>query len=393
MITIKEVLQLPEMHEFQIVAGRSGLKNQIFNLGFLDYEELNDLENSFSKDDFVLTSLARWHNDFDLCEQYLNRLISIGVCGIAIKNVFISELSENILSFANKKNVPIFFYGVAVNSEDVAVAIKNAIRDVEKYSKYEKIISKIIERRCGLVEFENNLEIIKDGLIDPIGVIYLKLNHDGETSSGENLKFTQSMEYTSKVLLNQNSLRFYQYKNGIFILCEYRDSSFSNFKSLKHSLSLHEKSGDYYVGYDLSFSDDVKLQNSLVNAISASHVCELRNADFISYDNIGVYKQLLPIYEDSPLWKHSCNTIAVLTEYDKLYNSNLLQTAMAYVENNKEVGNTALTLEQHKNTVRYRLKKIQEILEWDNYLENDFYEQLFIDIKAYQIISLIKRNS
>ena len=73
-----------------------------------------------------------------------------------------------------------------------------------------------------------------------------------------------------------------------------------------------------------------------------------------------------------------------IKNYDEKYNTELFDTAVIYFEKDGNIIETANELFIHKNTVRYRLEKIKEILDMDS----GFYEQLAIAMKVYNVQSL-----
>jgi len=66
------------------------------------------------------------------------------------------------------------------------------------------------------------------------------------------------------------------------------------------------------------------------------------------------------------------------------YNSELFNTAIEYIEKDGKINETAQALFLHKNTIRYRLGKIKELLNMEDY-EGRFYEELSLAIKVYKI--------
>lgn len=55
------------------------------------------------------------------------------------------------------------------------------------------------------------------------------------------------------------------------------------------------------------------------------------------------------------------NILYSLMAYDKKYNTNLIQTLEVYLNKNCNLNQTAETLFIHRNTIKYRLQRIEEI--------------------------------
>ena len=99
------------------------------------------------------------------------------------------------------------------------------------------------------------------------------------------------------------------------------------------------------------------------------------------YEEMGIYRFIVPEI-------NSPNMKAYMEEYLgpilKPEESELLHTATAYIMCSGDVVKTADRLFCHKNTVRYRLAKIQEMVDPKS---NDkaFYESLSIAIRIYML--------
>ena len=81
----------------------------------------------------------------------------------------------------------------------------------------------------------------------------------------------------------------------------------------------------------------------------------------VEYESLGLY-QLLAQLEDLPAIQRFCEEIVgPLVRYDERHRSNLLDTINAYFEHHGNVSQTAEDLFIHRNTLVYRLERIQEL--------------------------------
>jgi purine catabolism regulator len=84
-------------------------------------------------------------------------------------------------------------------------------------------------------------------------------------------------------------------------------------------------------------------------------------ASLVEYNSLGVY-QLLQQIEQIPTVKTFCEEIiGPLAEYDQRQRGNLVQTIDAYFNFHGNVSQTAEALFVHRNTLLYRLERIQEL--------------------------------
>ena len=114
-ITILEAMKLPTFKDFDLVAGYRGLDREIQRASILDYEYESSLfdkpiQTYFEKEDFVISSLIYAKDDPSLILESVKGLISDGVSGLAIKNIYYDELPEEVIKYANQMDFPIFMF-------------------------------------------------------------------------------------------------------------------------------------------------------------------------------------------------------------------------------------------------------------------------------------------
>ncbi|MDO4741155.1 MAG: helix-turn-helix domain-containing protein, partial [Eubacteriales bacterium] len=72
---------------------------------------------------------------------------------------------------------------------------------------------------------------------------------------------------------------------------------------------------------------------------------------------------LFPMSENPFVCDQCRKSIARIRDYDHQNRTNLEQTARVYIAERMEIAAAAKALFQHPNTVRYRLSKIQKLME------------------------------
>lgn len=90
----------------------------------------------------------------------------------------------------------------------------------------------------------------------------------------------------------------------------------------------------------------------------------------------------MPFIDNDWIQEYSERILRPLIDYDTKYHTQILETAIAYIEKDQSIKRTAEALYQHDNTIRYRIKKMKEILDM-THLEGSFNEQLSIAVKIY----------
>ncbi|WP_258359075.1 PucR family transcriptional regulator [Moorella sulfitireducens] len=91
------------------------------------------------------------------------------------------------------------------------------------------------------------------------------------------------------------------------------------------------------------------------------HVCP-RNLTF--FDELGVLRLIFNLGEQE-LEDYYEENLGPLEKYDKEHNTNLLETLAVYLYASGDYNQAAMNMFVHVNTLRYRLKKVEEILGQD----------------------------
>lgn len=79
------------------------------------------------------------------------------------------------------------------------------------------------------------------------------------------------------------------------------------------------------------------------------------------YDELGIYRLILAAEGLPEMRTFHDESLATLIEYDRLHNSNLVQTLEAFFQANCSPKEAASILQVHRNTVLYRLERIADI--------------------------------
>lgn len=388
-ITILEAMKLPTLKDFELIAGYRGLDREIQRASILDYEyekSLSDkpIQTYFEKEDFVISSLIYAKDDPSLILESVKGLVSDGVSGLAVKNIYYDVLPEEVIKYANQMDFPIFIFD-------------------KKGSYYEDIVTEI---------YDKNKE--KNSISYQEAKIGILLKEDMDKSSVKNMAKDFNISFKEnmfsiclkpKKYIDENSLTniinilnrdlgashvAYRYHGIIFIICTYEESHKEN-KSTEFSrlvrlmiYSLFLDLNDYYIGISNFHKYIDELNFALKESMYAMRTASIEGENIRYYYEIGVYKLLMPSYSEGYMINFYSDTIGKIKHYDQKYNSELLQTATVYVKLGGNIKNTAKSINLHENTVRYRINKIKEIFNTTN-SEFEFYEELALGIKLHLI--------
>lgn len=119
------------------------------------------------------------------------------------------------------------------------------------------------------------------------------------------------------------------------------------------------------IGIGNSYGDLSQMKQSLKEAEWALQSAKFENKKniIITYKEIGVYGLLFNIKDKSILEQYYFNMLGEIQKYDNMNDTELIKTLEVYLEESCNVTLTAEALFLHRNTLKYRLRKIEELLE------------------------------
>ncbi len=378
LIQVRELLKMPLFQNFKLIAGENGLEQQLSNVVILEYESVNNSYHVFNQGDFILTSLFFAVNDPDSIVTALRNVINRNIAGIAIKTVFFDDIPEEIKQYALEKKVPIFTFS-EVYMEDLILCVNNFLKLKQQFLVNENNINKLVNTTSSPDIVQN---IVKQ--INPLFFSNVTAAFITPKDEASNIEFTSYFyelfykNYTSAISTHYS---FIKYRSGMLIIHTSPSSlqvDASVFNTLLQSIKLNSEL--FYIGISDQKNSYSDFHIAIKMSIWANQVGQMNHSDITYYKNIGIYKWITPLFNECTIENDYKKLIYKINEYDKNFKSNLWNTLIVFIQNNGEYSKTAKDLYQHPNTIRYRIKKIQEIADLDG---DDFYVQLYICVKLY----------
>ena len=136
-------------------------------------------------------------------------------------------------------------------------------------------------------------------------------------------------------------------------------------------------------------ADPVDLYRAGQEALLATNVAEADGLELLAFEDTGSYRLLLPAMSEDPgeLERFYAETVAPLSTYDDQYETDLVKTVEAYLDNDGNVTPTADQLFTHRHTVRYRLERVKELCGHD-LTSTVGREKLGLGLKAMRVLGI-----
>jgi sugar diacid utilization regulator len=136
-------------------------------------------------------------------------------------------------------------------------------------------------------------------------------------------------------------------------------------------------------------ADPVDLYRAGSEARLAVNVGEAEGRPLLAFEDTGAYRLLLPAMSEDPaeLERFYAETIEPLVDYDEQYETELVTTVEAYLDNDGNVAATAKQLFTHRHTIRYRLERVRELCGHD-VSSTEGREKLGLGLKAMRVLGI-----
>lgn len=383
MLLVDEFLKLKCAINFRLISGDDGLENEIRGLGIYEYEIDQNLKQFFSAGDIVLTTLFFAKNEPELAERALLQLLNeTSISCIAIKNICFESISDKVIELSNRRKIPIFLFEKTF-FEDIIVQVSDTIKKRNDMHRLERLIEKLITSNEKKHEREASAFEINPAFMSNIIAMYCTVkNPEEETKINKILMYSKLNE---NQVFKDKSTTITKFRNGILVLHSFdhdcHEKGKKRLDKYRHLLTITPD--DFFIGVSDVHHQIYELDKCILESIYTVKDCIQKNISMNEFCQTGINMLLRPLYDNYWMCKYCEDYLNEIKRIDQECRSELLDTAIAYIDNHGKINKTSDVLFQHRNTVRYRINKLKSIICLHE-TDHDFYEQLYLIIKYYQ---------
>src|SRR6188472_3561444 len=146
----------------------------------------------------------------------------------------------------------------------------------------------------------------------------------------------------------------------------------------------------FAIGRSRPAGDPADLHRAGAEALLAANVAEGDvGHPVLAFEESGAYRLLLSAMSEDPaeLQRFYAETVEPLVAYDEQYETDLVRTVEAFLDNDGNVAGTAQKLFTHRHTIRYRLERVRELSGLD-VGSTDGREKLSLGLKAMRVLGV-----
>ncbi|MEE0229487.1 MAG: helix-turn-helix domain-containing protein [Peptococcaceae bacterium] len=382
-ITVERFMETVSDYKVNLVAGKDGIGNIIEWFQIVE----NNLAMTHVNNNELVFCSGEDMNDEAVFVRFIEELIARQSSGLVImQGHYLTEISDVVKNLCNIQRFPLMVLASSVNMSTITKLLSIQLLESEKINR------QLFSAMKNAISFPKKLDgyvptLVQSGFKknEPYAVSIVKMKHRELITSSESQWLVKSMEAQ---LLKAGDKSFVLTMDDIYVFV------FSNYSEeemreimLKMIMLLRMKEYQFYVGSSINHSDVEQLTNAYVQAKKVVNLSE-RNGwenQLVQYRELDIYQLLLAIDDKNTMKQYYDAKLGVLEKHDQNNGSDYLEFLKVYLNSNCNINDTADKLFIHRNTVVYKIKKINELLDCD-LSELEVRVKLFLAIMLQNII-------
>lgn len=392
-VTIRKLYEEVKDTNITLLAGKEGLSRTV---SWVHFVESNEISEFLEGGEVVFVTGVAIEKDDDLF-PLIESIIRNGASGIVINvGLYIKEVPSEILEICEERQIPLLVVPWSVYMAEIMRRFCLTItlagkKELEMIAAVKNAIFFPSQRELYVPHLESY------GLDLNVSYIVLLISMESEEISNKDI--------TRKMLIRQ--IENYAYRMNwpcvtleidnevILLFTDTSDDEVSNcLEQLKENCTSFQVNRNIFSGIGQSTKNMYCISKSFAQAKTVINLQKRYSSSINNnrYGELGIYKILLKVKEKEVIEDFIEETIGGILKYDEINNSNLEEVLRVYLKNNGSVKETADILFVHRNTINYKISKINNMLN----INLAYYEdcsKVIIALKLYDIAKMDKAHN
>ena len=385
---LRDVMKLPEMSGFRLITGEGGLDKEVNATEIIDFEFADGIEftreEMFYGNSIGLTSLLFARYDASMILPAVKQLDEMGVACMCYKPIFFKELPAEVLAYAETNDFPIYEITDDAFFEDIVLAVKKEagldMTEKEVEEAFEKVLKDVIT--------ENECARLSRMVLPKKGEYLQAVCFEGFEDTKETMQTfdrDHMVRFTRRLSLDprySDRVTFVRFRQGGLVFMTRNDTAGGDMNVLLKDAAIAAglPLEDAVTGFSSVVARDA-FKTAVREAFWALQIGRIRGCRSQKFRNTGVYRLLAAQMSSGKLAESAKEFMKPLLSSGDEDVRNLLLTAREYVTSGFDLNETAEKLFCHKNTVRYRIRRIHELL-GETLDEENFRESLALSVRV-----------
>lgn len=371
MINLSMLLSNDLFSDFRLVSGREGLENRVVSTGIFDWEDEGKLREYFPEGALIFTTLSMYKDDREGAEAVIRLMIGNKPAAIAIKDVFFKDIPDDVKAYSDRNKVPVFFFSETFIN-DLLQLVQNELESDRYYSADGALLETVIKSRS--LSAGDKLSVLQtiDARVRRGTMISVFFSTADLPDSGRFEKTEECYFYISSIRnafgeVNRDGewvLTLIPYRRGLFALFSCDEAGKEEAEDMACKVTLRAMSApklsDAHAGIGKPY-DEKNIEDVFISAVVANTSAVIDDERERKYSSIGPDKIILGGMR-YPETVEFLNEQLALIEGAEKTGTPFLDTILSLASNGWNIEKTADAMFQHKNTIRYRIERINHIL-------------------------------
>lgn len=369
--TIRKIVEGNQFPMLTLVAGHSGVHRRVTGINVV---ESIDLIMFCRPNELVVTTGINLSQQEDSLEQLVQLAYSKKVAGFIINiGPYIPAIPESIIAFANEHDFPVFQMPWHCRVADLLKTTFQFIANHhQEHSIEEKVLFNLLFHSKKQMD-TRKVQLAQLGFPQGRELAIITCTTIGVQSS------IDRYEVMIQFAFQHRYKRFLKlkHKNHLIFLIDRAQINTPNIPFSKVVEEIYEKikqkNGflDIIIGKGNYQKEHENIRKSYEESLTVIQLAQLHNNRFLyKYKDIGAYQIIMAVQNQPLMQSFSHDILGQLQRYDELHNTDYIAFLRIFLEEN---GSTSKISERqfiHRNTVLYKIKKIESLLDMD--LTNPF---------------------
>lgn len=349
-------------YKLELRAGRNGLYREV---AWVHIMEDTEYASFLSKNELIFTTGMGKGNNPQWLREFILALIAIGSTGVVLnigKYITEEDIDEDIMALCDAHQFPLFTMPWRIRLSDITQDFLYSIF-LTKQKEYE------IVGACKQLFFEqhqtesaNRLKLhgfTERGDYQVIALYFATIS---------SLEQLQTLITSYKYILNEQGAKYivFPIKKTIFLMIKSNDPEETMHMMRDLYAQLHEREDiKPVIGSSMVVSALQELATAYKQAVCAVTWAHVHDKSCQYFGALGVYALLFSQCNDLAMRELHDKMLGPVLQYDAVHKRDLFSTLESYIAHNGSIQAVAQETYAHRNTVAYRIQKIEKLLQCD----------------------------
>ena len=371
MSTVSHMMQSSLFPQLHLIGGKNGVYRKVSGINIVEKEELT----LFCRpNELVVTTGVFIANDESSLEQLAKMAYSKRTAGFIINTgPYIPDVPQCLIHFADEHDYPLFQMSWDYRVTDLLKTTFQFITaNQQERSMEEQIMNRLLfnyeQHASQLAEELDQLGFSKNA---EYGIIICASRDDSI-----NIQRYNSMILTAFQQRYEHFI-YFQYRNQLIYLIDRTRVKTTTIPFSTTVESIYEKVEEKYgelgitIGMGGFYTAAGKIHKSYEEALTVIQLAQLHNNRYLyKYKDMGAYQIIMGVDNQKVIEQFRKNMLGRLYRYDELHKTDFVSFLRIFLEENGSTNKISQRVFIHRNTVLYKVNKIEMLLDMD--LSNPF---------------------